>query len=104
MRQVLGNRVVQRVTRVTGTLSVPMMSVGLIISDSGRRPAEVWEIIGFAGVALALPSIPPQVYYWFMRLSGRRGVIDHGDVPNSSQLSRWRERRRVRRTGEVNGD
>lgn len=94
--RILANRTVQIVTKITGTLSVMMMGVGLMISDSGHRPSKLWEILGFAGVTLAVLSIPPQTYYWYMRLrpSASRQGIDNGSLPNRSELSRWLERRR----------
>ena len=35
-----------------------------MVGDSGRRPAEVWEIIGFAGVAFGSAVYNTQVHYW----------------------------------------
>jgi len=94
--QILGNRTVQLVTRIMGTLSAPLMITGLLMRDSGDHLPAVWEILGFVGVALALLSMPPQTYYWWMRFLSptRRQATGDGSMPNRSQLSRLLERRR----------
>jgi hypothetical protein len=93
--RVLGNRRVQLVTRITGTLGAYMIGISLLVGDSGH-PATIWEILGFMGVALVVPSIPPQTYYWFIKLSSPAHHSDKDDdsLPNRSQLSRWHEHRR----------
>jgi hypothetical protein len=86
---VLGNRTVQRLTRLAGTLSVPMVGISVLLRDSGRHPGLIWEVLGFVGLALVVLSVPPQTYYWCVL----RRRSQANALPDKSGFARWREDR-----------
>ncbi len=85
--QVLGNRAVQRLTRLTGTLSVPMVGISVLLRDSGHHPGRIWEVVEFVGLALVVLSVPPQTYYWSVLRRRSQAKV----LPNKSGFARWRD-------------
>jgi predicted Na+-dependent transporter len=75
----LANRTAQRVARITGAIAVPMIGVGLLISDSGHHPAPIWEVLGIVGLAVLVPSLPFQIYYWYAKVTSSPRRRQTGD-------------------------